>query len=314
MNSFPRGSLSIALLFLLIGCPESESSREVPDEEESLEVGGPRFLYTISDVGFSTPESVLHDPAADTYLVANINGSAAEKDGNGFISRVSPQGVVSDLTWIDGGSPGVTLHAPKGMAIVADTLFVTDIDCVRRFDRVTGAPLQDLCLEEAVFLNDLASTSGGGIYFTDSGSENSPGAVYYLRQFADVPQIVKLADGTSLSGLALGGPNGIHADKQGLFVATFRSGELFRVTPQGERLQLLPPSGMGLDGIVSLGEGGVLVSSWGSSAVFWVRPDGTVQPLLDNVEAPADLGYDAGRNRVLIPSFLANEVTILEVR
>ena len=70
--------------------------------------------------------------------MANINGAAAEKDGNGFISRVSPQGVVLDLKWIDGASPGVTLHAPKGMAIVADTLFVTDIDCIRRFHRVTG--------------------------------------------------------------------------------------------------------------------------------------------------------------------------------
>ena len=314
MTSFASGGLPLSVLIVLIGGCGQVPGRETLEEEEVQEELGPPFSLTVSDAGFSTPESVLHDPASDTYLVANINGMAAEKDGNGFISRVSPQGVVLDLRWIDGSSSGVTLHAPKGMAIVADTLYVTDIDCVRRFNRVTGAPLLDLCLDEATFLNDLTSSYRGGIYFSDSGTEGSPGAVYFLRPSADVPQVVTLADGTALSGVGLGGPNGLHDDQHGLFVATFGSGELFRVNPKGERLQLLPPSGMGLDGIVSLGERGVLISSWGDSAVYWIQPDGTVQPLLENVEAPADLGYDAGRNRVLIPRFLANELTILEVR
>ncbi|MHC4781133.1 MAG: SMP-30/gluconolactonase/LRE family protein, partial [Planctomycetota bacterium] len=73
-----------------------------------VEEAGPPFSLTLSDVGFATPESALHDAAGDVYLVANINGSAAEHDGNGFISRVSPFGEVQDLKWIDGGAPGVT--------------------------------------------------------------------------------------------------------------------------------------------------------------------------------------------------------------
>ena len=67
--------------------------------------------------GFSTPESVLHDPEADIYLVSNINGSPLERDGNGFISRVTPDGKVETLKFIAGGVKGVTLNAPKGMAI-----------------------------------------------------------------------------------------------------------------------------------------------------------------------------------------------------
>jgi hypothetical protein len=34
----------------------------------------------------------------------------------------------------------VVLNAPKGLALSADTLFVADIDHVRLFDRVSGAP------------------------------------------------------------------------------------------------------------------------------------------------------------------------------
>jgi sugar lactone lactonase YvrE len=200
------------------------------------------------------------------------------------------------------------------MAIVSDTLFVTDIDCIRRFHRETGAPLRDLCMDGVSFLNDLAANSRGDLYFSDTGADEVSGAVYLLRQLAEVPQIVALADGTVLSGAGLGGPNGLHVDGDGLVVATVRSGELFRVTTGGERIQLLPPSEMGLDGIVSLGERGILVSSWGDSAIYWIRTDGTVRTVMQEVEAPADIGYDSSRSRILVPLFLSDELSILEVR
>ena len=303
--------LWVTLLFG--GCGRDRQGDQPPVVNQAPDTSPP-FSLTLADVGFSTPESVLHDPEADVYLVANINGLSADHDGNGFISRVSPTGEILELNWIDGTLPGVTLNAPKGMAIVADTLFVADIDCLRRFHRVTGDPFKELCLEEATFLNDIAATPQGDLYFSDSGTEASPGAVYFLRRTADVPQKVVLADGTILEGAGLGGPNGLFADRRGLYVVTFGSGELFRVTPEGERLQLLGPSEMGLDGIVSLEERGFLISSWGDSTVHWIHSDGTVSALLGNVEAPADLGYDAFRNRVLIPLFRANEVLLREVR
>jgi hypothetical protein len=308
-----RVLLLFAAPFLLASCgrepEEGPSVGVVP-----LEQLGPPFSLTISGVGFATPESALHDAVDDVYLIANINGGAAEEDGNGFISRVSPSGEILDLKWIDGVTPGVTLNAPKGMAIVADTLFVADIDCLRRFHRMTGESLPELCLENAGFLNDVTANRRGDVYFSDSGTAEVPGAVYLLRQTADVPQKVILADGTVLEGEELGGPNGVFADRRGLFVATFQSGEIFRVTPEGERLQLLPVSEMGLDGFVSLEEKGFLFSSWGDSAVYWIRADLNITVLVGEVESPADIGYDATRNRVLIPLFRANELWMREVR
>jgi len=35
--------------------------------------------------GFDTPESAVHDPVADVYLVSNVNGAPLAKDGNGYI-------------------------------------------------------------------------------------------------------------------------------------------------------------------------------------------------------------------------------------
>jgi sugar lactone lactonase YvrE len=312
-RSLNRKSAFWYLLLLSAGCGQ-ENGEDPPMEMQPMEALGPPFSLTITEVGLATPESALHDDESDVYLVANINGSAAEKDGNGFISRIGPDGEVRELKWVDGATPGVALDAPKGMAVVSDTLFVTDIDCIRRFHRVTGEPLQDLCLEEATFLNDLTATRRGDLYFSDSGTSGSPGAVYFLRQTADVPQKVALADGTLLEGEELGGPNGLFADRRGLYVTTFGSGEIFHVTPEGERLDMVGPSEMGLDGFVSLEERGFLFSSWGDQAVYWIQPGGTISALLEGVESPADIGYDARRNRVLVPLFLSDGLLVREVR
>src|SRR5207247_257348 len=72
-------------------------------------------------VGFLSPESVLADSAQDTYFVSNINGGPLAKDNNGFISRLRPDGALEVLKFIEGGRAGVTLNAPKGLAVWGDT-------------------------------------------------------------------------------------------------------------------------------------------------------------------------------------------------
>ena len=290
---------------------ESRRDTDVPRDPETVVTAG--SSRTLSGMGLATPESILHDAEADVYLIANINGPADEVDGNGFITRLSPGGDLLHLRWIDGSTPGVTLNAPKGMAIVGDTLLVTDIWCIRRFHRLTGAPLHDLCLEKATFLNDISATSKGDVYFSDSGSVGAPGALYILRNTADVPQKVTLADGTVLDGDWLGSPNGVFADATGLYVATFRSGEVFHVNPKGQRLQLVFPSGMGIDGIVSLGDGDFLFSSFFDSTIFWLGSDTSVRTLVEGMETPADIGFDRGRDRLLIPHFQGDAVTFLDL-
>jgi hypothetical protein len=268
----------------------------------------------VADVGFATPESVLHDPVADVYLVSNINGSPTARADNGFISRVSPDGEVLELKWIQGDPAGVALHAPKGMAIRGDTLFVADIECVRMFHRVTGEPEGVMCLDGVTFLNDVAIGPEGSLFVTDSGLQ-SDGAGNLIPSGTDAVYRYPLEEGrlgaTLARGPDLGHPNGIAVGSRGIFVVTFGTGEIFRLTGTGERTQVLPPSETRqLDGIVFLPDGGFLFSDWGSSAVYRVGGDGRVSTVIDNVRAPADIGYDAQRNRVLIPLFMDDKVII----
>ncbi|MDQ7089022.1 MAG: hypothetical protein Q9Q13_14705 [Acidobacteriota bacterium] len=123
--------------------------------------GEVRQLWRLDDAGLSTPESVLWDPRADVYLVSNIVGSPSDEDGDAFIARVSPDGKVAALRWIDSRGAGVRLDAPKGMALVGDSLWVADIHSVRRFDRVSGAPQGSVPIADSVFLNDLCPDGRG---------------------------------------------------------------------------------------------------------------------------------------------------------
>ena len=269
----------------------------------------------VADVGFSTPESVLHAAASDVYLVSNINGSSLDEDDNGFISRVSPDGAVLDLKWIDGADAAVTLHAPKGMAMEGATLFIADITCIRRFDAATGAPAGEICPEGATFLNDVARGGDGSIWFTDSGFRMGPegltpsGTDAVYRYFPDGDSLAVVAKDT-----ALGGPNGVAAGAEGALVVTFGTGEAYRLDAGGERTVILPASQRQFDGVEILPDGGFLATSWGDQCVYRVGADGTLTKALEGVEAPADLGWDAGRQRLLVPLFNANRVVVRTLR
>lgn len=264
---------------------------------------------TVVQGGFQTPESVLYDSRADVYLVSNINGNPTGTDGNGFISRVSPAGRILALKWIDGTKQGVTLNAPKGMALSGTTLYVADITAIRMFDRSTGRFKGSIDIMGSSFLNDLTAGGDGAIYASDSGlkpdfSPSGTDAVYRIDAQGKVTPIAKSAD--------LHTPNGLAALPGGrVFVVTFtKEGEVYTLGADGTR-QGVRNFGVGqLDGVERLPDGSFLVSSWAASAVYRMAGQGMAKPVVENVKAPADIGYDSKRNRVLIPQFMDNKVLI----
>jgi sugar lactone lactonase YvrE len=317
-GAFLRGcTLSIAFAAALAACegggrPAGEAG--APDTAPAATAEAPRSII-VAEVGFQTPESVLHDPTADVYIVANINGNPTSKDNNGFLSRVTPDGQVAELKWVEGGQNGVTLHAPKGMAIKGDTLFVADIDTVRMFHRETGAVLGARGVPGATFLNDMAVGPDGTVYVSDSGLRGGaqglePAGTDAVYRFGPDGAPQALARGSQLQN-----PNGLAVDEQGVIVVPFGGNRPLRIDASGNITAMDSlPAGQ-LDGLVRLDDGSLLVSSWEGRAVYHLMPGmAHTMTAVSDVEAPADIGYDRGRNRVLIPLFTSDRLDIRAVQ
>lgn len=270
----------------------------------------PALKYTGA---FATPESVLVDEVNDRYLVSNINGKPLDKDNNGTIAELSPDGTVKTPKWIAGGAKGVTLHAPKGSGIVGGVLYVADIDTVRMFDLKSGAPKGEVKIPGATFLNDLAvSPDGAKIYVSDSGLKL--GKDGFEGTGTDAVWIVEKGKARALAkSTDLGRPNGLLPEGANVWVVTFGSGELYRLDEKGTKhdAQKLPKGG--LDGIVSTGDQ-ILVSSWEGQSIFRGKPGGTFEAWVTQAKAPADIGFDKKRGRVLVPRFHEDVVEVYDLK
>ena len=278
-------------------------------------------LTKVMDVedAFETPECILHDEMLDVYLVSNIgmDPDPLAVDGDGFISRVSPEGKVLQLRFIDGNADGITLNAPKGMAITGETLWVADISVVRRFNHTNGELIDEIAVPDATFLNDIAADGNGGVFVSDSGyklvggtmTKSDNDAIYRIAADGTISTFVKNAD--------LGGPNGLLLAGNELLVVSYvpETPELRRYRMDGSASGLVTLPKGGLDGIVSDGRGGLLISSWQGECLYRLpdRTSSKVETAATGIVSPADLGFDGTRRRVLVPGFLSNMLHIYEL-
>lgn len=303
--------LGVLAILALGGCAStpqtSADPSAVPDMAQASEpAGGP-----ITVTGFERPESMLHDLRRNVYLVSNINGGPRDFDNNGFISRVSPSGQMLKTKWIEGGVNGVTLNGPKGMALVNDTLYVADIDHLRKFDARTGRPLGSIFFPNATFLNDVTNDLWGNVFVSDIGFTTVPSfgpsgtdAVYKVTP---KNQVSVIAQGNAL----LHHPNGLAALPNGkVVVVTYdpfeSTKELFTLDMQGRKSNVITmPTGL-LDGVV-LTPYGLIVSSWvdfansNTGVIYQVKFDGTIRQIYSGFQNPSDIGFDLLRSRILVP-------------
>lgn len=257
--------------------------------------------------GFVAPEAVRYDPDQDVYFVGNWGpGPASATDNNGYISRMKPDGQIENLRFIAGGTNRVVLHAPRGMYIVGDTLWVADADAVRGFNRRTGERVAnvDFSAFDRGFLNDVAADATGTVYVTDTGRNK-----LYKVQGQGGPTLV-------VSDSALGSPNGITWDavNRRMIVVPYGGFKGIRAWVPGTTslTDIGMSTGAKYDGVEVLPGGRVLVSSQADSSLH-VFTGNAGHAIIHTLGAPADIGVDTKRNRVAVPVVALNHVEIYEL-
>jgi hypothetical protein len=247
--------------------------------------------------GFKAPESALPAPDGRVIYISNVAGQPAEKDGEGFISKVSTDGKMMEERWVTG------LDAPKGMALVGGRLFVSDIDRLAEIDVAAGDIVARHEASGAKFLNDVAADGQGRVYVSDMMTNT----------------IWRFADGRFeawLQSAALKSPNGvlIHGDrlivaawgpiKEGFTTST--PGNLVEVNLGTKAVRDLgsgAPVG-NLDGVEPLGTDAYLVTDWMNGALFRIEASGRATQLLKLKQGSADLGYMPNQRTALIPMMM----------
>lgn len=287
------------LLLLTVACADASPGRD--GVAATPEAAGQRdpVWTTLQDTthrvasitGLDGPEAVRFDPDQDVWLVSSFGpGSGDQRDGDGYLSRVSADGTVETLRFAT-GTTEAPLHMPRGMFITGDTLWVADVDGVHGFDRRSGAhlPFVDFSAHAPGFLNDIAAGPDGALYVTDTGSSR----VYRLAG----REVTVAADDPRL-----GPPNGITWDASAeRFVLAPWGGEptVRTWSPGGTVEDLITTTAGFMDG-VEVVDGRVIVASQADSSLH-VLEDGTDRVLIRVAGEPADIGVDRERRRVAVP-------------
>ncbi|MCI0400232.1 MAG: SMP-30/gluconolactonase/LRE family protein [Gammaproteobacteria bacterium] len=250
---------------------------------------------------FEQPESVIYDRERGILYVSNISGAADEKDGQGFLSKVSVDGEIIELEWV------TSLNAPKGLALYQDALYVADIDTLLEIDVEKGKVIHRYEAPGAVFLNDVTVDEQGSVYVSDMMANT----IYRLSggEF-----------GIWLQSPDLESPNGLFAEEDRLVVGTWgvrtegfdtkTPGHLKVISQHDKSIRSLgngAPIG-NLDGVEADRDGDYYVTDWVAGELYHIGPTGKAESLLTLAKGSADLEYVQDLDLIVIPMMLDNKL------
>lgn len=297
--------LSIVLLSLIVGC----SSKSDKKTSETPALKTPQIIFTITE-GIAHPESAIYSVDNKAIYISNVaSGNPLETKRLGHIGKYSSDGKLIKSPWIKG------LKAPKGMTIVGNHLYVTDVNQVVKIDIKKGRIVKTISVKGAKFLNDVISDAHGNVYISDMMTDtihiwDKKG----LRVWMQTP--------------ALRSPNGLYTDGKAhillaswgnpIDAATFATqtpGALsaLSLTKVNESVNEEKSISGNLDGITVDNAGNLWISDWMNGDVYQVKKNGSAQKIYNMGQGTADIAFAKELNLLLVPQMNQSKVFALKV-
>ncbi|GAB2782030.1 ATP-binding protein [Rhabdobacter roseus] len=284
----------LASLAIFSACGSSNQDNAADNDQDTTATAESTLeLLWSTDSTLQVPESVLFDGQSQVLYVSQIDGKPDGKDNQGGIAKVGLDGQIIDLDWVTG------LSAPKGMGMGGGYLYVTDLTELVQIDLANGKITKKIPVAGAQALNDVSVDGQGNVYFTDK----SAGKIHLLKD----GQVSTYHEGAD-------NPNGVLAVSDGVLFAA--SGSLYKLDANKNLTTLAEGMDKSTDGIEEIAPGEYLVSCW-SGYVYHVKADGTTTTLLDTSADKvnsADIGYDAAKRIVYVPTFYKKSVMAYQLK
>jgi hypothetical protein len=257
--------------------------------------------------GLEAPESILFNSAQNVYYVSNVVGTPTDKDGNGYISQLDDKGKIVNQKWVTG------LNAPKGLGLYKGKLYVADIDQVVVIDIASGKIETSLAAEGATFLNDVAVSSKGDVYISDTFGGNS----IYRVQNGKIELWLQDPKLDFPNGLFVKGNDlivaswGVVTDQQTF--ATAVKGKLIRVSIADKKITDVTKGFINGDGLVPY-KNGFLTTDWAAGKLFFVDNKGVTNEIGSYNQGTADIEFVTSKNLLLIPQMTEGKILAFTVK
>lgn len=154
--------LVFGLAFLAMNCQgDAQHLGSTPKSDDtSIHLSDSIRLAWSCTAPFEKVESVVYDRKRASIYVSNGKDYGIGQDG--FISKVSMEGEVVDLKWIQ------NLNRPTGMAIFGDSLYVADVNALLVIDLNLAAVVERVEVSMKYGINDVAIGRDGTVFVTAS--------------------------------------------------------------------------------------------------------------------------------------------------
>lgn len=241
------------------------------------------------------PESIIK--VGNRLFVSNTRG--------GFISELSANG-----KFIRRHFQKTILNAPKGLAVIDNTLYVTDTSRIVGFDINSGEQVYEFIIPDAKFLNDLCKVDNQSLLVTDSKSNK----IFLVNTHDKATQFLG----------SVAGANGITYNEKtkqvfacGVGPDWNSQGKLYMkdLTNNDTVFTELQNSPVGFfDGIQFIDEEHLIVDDWshnGRLFIYDLKNHNSVSYTLNS--GTADLYYDKSSGDVYIPDLPKNRIIIKNI-
>jgi hypothetical protein len=301
-----RLTLAIASAAALAACSSPDPSQQTAETPAATGTAPARVAagWTVTE-GVDAPESAYIDPASGLIFVSLIGGQPGDRDGNGRIMKLGPDGTVVSAAWATG------FNAPKGLRSHDGMLWTADIDEVVSVEIATGRVASRIKIDGAQFLNDVATGDDGTVYVSDMMG----GKIYEVK--AGTASV--FAEGEELEY-----PNGLLVDRGRLIVggwgkpeADFTTkvpGRLFALDLETKQKTLITPAPFAnIDGVEHDGRGGYIVTDWLKGQLLQVSSAGESHVVRQFKPGTADLAFALSGNVAVIPHMTENTIAAYDV-